>query len=72
MFKCNYLSAGALVMVTGGPFDVSDINSNNYNLSPTLVVLFDYRLHENLTSRSSEDQGFRGTWSLVKHLQPPK
>ena len=60
MLKYNYLSAGALVSVTGGPFDVYDVTSNTYNVFPPLVVIFDYRLREILTSRNSEGQGIRG------------
>ena len=48
MFRGNSLSAGALVSVTGGPFDVYDVTSNSYNVFPPPVVKNDYRLWENM------------------------
>ena len=57
--KTCHLNAGAIVSITDSPFDVYDMTSNTYNVFPPLVVIFYYRLRENLTSRSSGGQGIR-------------
>ncbi len=57
MFRCDYISACALVSVTGGPFDVYDVTSNTYNVFPPLVVIFDYRLRENMKGEANNTEG---------------
>ena len=63
--KCICLGAGALVSVTGGPFDVYDVTSNTYNVFPPPVANFGYRLRENMKggANSAEGRGSRGIFS---------
>ncbi len=42
--KCVFLSAHALVSVTGGPFEVYDVTSNTYNVFPPPIEKFCHRL----------------------------
>ena len=63
------VALGALVSITGGPFDVSDVLSNTYNVFLPLVVIFDYRLREN---NNTEGVGWRGIISQHSVRDHPK